>query len=512
MPFFQKSNATPMKRHLSVKNAWLAALFGLSSFLLFYNAYRYSLPLGYGGLYALMAEEVASNSFSLPFFIPYYGPGKIPFAYPPLAFYVIAILVKMDVSVITSLRFVPPLLSLLSLFPLYLLVKYQMKSDIAAGLAVLYAASSPSLYVMHTWSAGSVRATAFFLMLCGFYLYARLLREGRLRFGLIAGIFLGLTILTHLFYALAFAIWVFVWFLIDIRNSRVWKSTSLMTVVAFILVSPWLYMMASRYGTGIFLNAFASHDNSAFMDLLRQPQFIPANLFGKLSFLMSPLPVFVLMCIGFIFLVVNRQIGIPLGFMAFAFFLSGEGSRFLAFIGAILFGVAGMYLWDVFRKFGTGIRTGAAALAGIVVFQMLMLSFQEYTGAVPVLNQNAFEAAKYVRENTPETSRYLFVAGQSEAEWFPYLLQREPFVSKWGSEWLGTYYEQRSLQMAVTECKDNQSLECLRQLRLDFSPEDVLITKRAERRLASELENFPSCERVAAFGRYLIWQGECLTQ
>ncbi len=85
---------------LWIKTVWLAVLFCISSVFLFYNAFRFSLPIAYAGMYTLMAEQIADGGFSLPMQVPYYGPGGIPFAYPPLALYVMAVFLKLSVSAI----------------------------------------------------------------------------------------------------------------------------------------------------------------------------------------------------------------------------------------------------------------------------------------------------------------------------------------------------------------------------------------------------------------------------
>lgn len=511
MRIFDEMRNEFTKKENLLQIAWVGALFSISALLLFYNTFRYSMPLGYGGLYALMAEEIAAGNFAIPVSVSYYGPGGIPFAYPPLAFYMAAALLKLDISVITILRLLPPLLSLLSLAPLYLLAKDQSDSSFAAGLTVLYAACSPSLYVMHVWSAGMVRALAFLFMLCGLYALYRALRDERLSFASLAGLFLGLTTLTHLFYALVFALWAASLFLINIRRLFAWKIFASTAMIALVCVTPWVFLMARRYGLEIFLNAFSSHDNAAFMEIVGQPDAIFSWFFGKLFALTSPLPALILIVCGLVYLIVKRRFSVPLALVFFALLLSGEGDRFIALLGAILFGFGGMALTRL-KIGGTAARPVLFLFGGAAALQTLFFGFQEIRNTLPLLNEYTFETAKYVRANMSPSSRYLFVTGQAEAEWFPYLLRREPFVSKWGSEWLGTYYEQRALQMAVSNCRDAQSLECLKRLDIKFSSEDFLITKRSEKRLMNELESSPSCERIAAFGGYIIWQAQCLNQ
>src|SRR5919108_4793779 len=81
------------KEHLPLLVAVL-----LTAPIIFFQAFRYSYPLGYAGMFTLIAERIAEANFELPMSIPHYGPGSIPLTYPPLAMYVFALAIKMGVS------------------------------------------------------------------------------------------------------------------------------------------------------------------------------------------------------------------------------------------------------------------------------------------------------------------------------------------------------------------------------------------------------------------------------
>jgi len=88
--------------------------------LLFQGAYNYIFPSGFAGLYVLMSELIVNNNFQIPQYIPYYGPGGIPFAYPPIGPYLLAVVSTLfHISIINYLRFVPPFIMLLSIIPIY---------------------------------------------------------------------------------------------------------------------------------------------------------------------------------------------------------------------------------------------------------------------------------------------------------------------------------------------------------------------------------------------------------
>ncbi|MBI2331844.1 MAG: glycosyltransferase family 39 protein [Chloroflexi bacterium] len=490
------------------KTVSLVFLFLTSAVFLFYNAFRFEMPLGFSGMYTWTAEQISDNRYLLPETIPFYGPGGVLFAYPPLGFYVMAFVTDLfDVSSITYLRFVPPLFSLLSLVPLFLLVEKMTASFWAAFFSTAFLLFSPILYYNHTWSAGMVRGLAFFLMLSGFYCFYRALEEEKRLFAVLTGIFLGLTSLTHLFYGLFFFLWVACWWIAGFRVKAL-KTTFLTFLTGGLVGIPWLYLMITRYGVQVFKHAFSSHDNAAFLDVFGQASALWGWLSGK--FMGVPIPVigFALAGLAIIYLIYRRQFGIPAVLMAMTLVLSPEGDRFLVLVIAMLVGVSFVAGAEWFRS--KWIQSALIGCILVSIFQVAGYGMNEVMDSVPVLHRNAFDVADYVEENMPENSRYLFVAGQAEAEWFPYVLKREPFVSKWGSEWLGTYDEQRTLQGSVAYCKDEQTLQCLKDLGLDAAAGDILITKKNQRRLANELEASASCRQMAVLGVYVVWSADCL--
>jgi hypothetical protein len=71
-------------------------------------------PLNDGGLFAQLVDDLLTNCFRLPEFTTY-NQGGIPYAYPPLSFYLAASLVRLlPVSTITGVRLLPAIVSLLT--------------------------------------------------------------------------------------------------------------------------------------------------------------------------------------------------------------------------------------------------------------------------------------------------------------------------------------------------------------------------------------------------------------
>src|SRR5215470_9642735 len=80
-------------RWTAIYSALLAILIALvigGAIRLFYVAHA-DFPLNDGGLFYTMTEDLRADKYVLPFYTSYNG-GSIPYAYPPLAFYLSAAL------------------------------------------------------------------------------------------------------------------------------------------------------------------------------------------------------------------------------------------------------------------------------------------------------------------------------------------------------------------------------------------------------------------------------------
>ena len=105
--------------------------------ILFFQAFRYSFPLGYAGMFTLVAEEIAQAGFKLPMSIPHYGPGGIPLIYPPFAMYGFALADQLGVSTWSYLRFAPAIFTLLALVAFYYFTADVVGSKVAGAAATV---------------------------------------------------------------------------------------------------------------------------------------------------------------------------------------------------------------------------------------------------------------------------------------------------------------------------------------------------------------------------------------
>ncbi len=470
--------------------------------VLFYNAFRYHLPLGYAGLYTLMAENIAENHFFLPLEIPYYGPGGIPGAYPPLGMYLMAVFLKMGIPWSEYLRFAPPFLSLIAVISFYFFAEEITGSFLSAGLASIFLICSPEIFRVHLWAAGSVRALAFCFVLLSLHQFVKAAKHNKIVYAVTAGILLGFTFLTHLYYFIFWGIFALSWVIV---NRRSWQFFFMALGTSLAVISPWVWITLSRHGFSVLQGAFASHGNQGFWDALVSYPSMLAWLGGNLfPYILDPFFVFCVVCGGYV-LAVNRRYELLLTMLGVLLLFSPEGARFVITLGSILAGASiGMITLPVFA---------AKKMRRIVLVDLLVVSFilssvlgvRAILGMKPAINRDTFSLADFVMENTSTDSRYLLIVGHDEAEWFPYLLRREPMISHWGSEWLGTYGEQLDLFKRVLHCQAKQSADCVEYLIGDIGEPDFLITKKEDTLLNDRLGLKYELKVEKQFEEYLVW-------
>ena len=172
---------------------WLAAplLVGVVVVLAYLATHPY--PAYGAGLYLHISERIVENGYRLPTRIPGYTEHGVPFAYPPLMFYVGAVATDLGVDPLVLSRYVPAVVTVGYLVPYYYLARELLRDRPEASLAtVLLAVAAPTLQ-WHLSAGGFVRAPAFLLAVTGCYVGVRLFRSGEPRWLVPGTLLFGLT-------------------------------------------------------------------------------------------------------------------------------------------------------------------------------------------------------------------------------------------------------------------------------------------------------------------------------
>ncbi len=216
---------------------------------------RSDFPIGDGGLFYLMIQELQGNHYRLPAHTAYNAAG-IPFAYPPLGLYLTGLVAGLTGQpLIEVMRFLPVAFNLLTIPAFIGLSRAMLPSKAAANWAGLAFALLPYSFFWWFMGGGVTRAPGFlFAVLAlwsGYLLYTR--RQARYIWPTMAAA--GCTVLSHppmaffLAYSLGF-------FLLAYGLHRQGVLHSLLVAGGTLMLSaPWWATAIARYGVAPLLDA-----------------------------------------------------------------------------------------------------------------------------------------------------------------------------------------------------------------------------------------------------------------
>lgn len=480
--------------------------------LLFATAIKQDFPLGFAGLYSLMAEKILDANFYLPLSVPYYGPGGIPFAYPPFGLYIMAIFLKLGISTWSYLRFAPPVFSLLALMPLFLLTRRISKSNLGGMIAVLLAAGSFYLFYLQTESGGVIRGLAFGLGLMSLNFLDRMFESFHWRDIILAGVFFGLTVLTHLGYSFYFALWFLVWILTH-PGRKNWFGACIAVGISILVALPWIIIISVRYGVSVFSNALLSHDNSHFLSFIQNPNSLfPALQNNLQSIFESPIMI-VLVAAGLVYLVVTKKFTLPLLFLLILIIFQRQ-DHYILTISFIIVGVSISFLYRFIEsKIYLPNKILQNLVFSIILFGLFfpgyIRSYLQLSEVQPLINNQMLDVGLFMRSNTLPQASYLslFTDGSQADEWLPYISQRDPVLVLWGTEWTGTYVVQSRDNKKLVECIDFQSISCLEDWFVSTGRRpNYLIMSSSLSQLSSSLEKSTLYEAAYVNSSYMVWE------
>lgn len=443
--------------------------------------------MGGAGLYALMSELVVANRFALPSEVPFYGPGGIPFAYPPVAFYLAAFSTSLlNISIFDYLRYAPAVIGLLSAVAMYMLTKQITASKAKASVAAVLIATTPVLWHYHVIAAGMARGPAFLFSLLGLTFAYGVLQNTQGSNLFFASVFFGLTIATHLSYAVFFVLSLAVFVLVVPGHGlpkRTLYGTSIV-ICGLILSSPWWLTLIMRHGISVFYSPALTHGTMGFVELIAHQ---PWLLLRRFYWGIGGIPLLILTLLGLVSCLRARRWFLPFWLIAAMIFL-GEGQRFVETIAVI---VAVDYVVNCATPMAALLpksnakkacchllRLAAPTVLFVALSYANMMRFA--ISSQPELSTQMLETADWFQSNTPLDATYVFPSTSDvKAEWMPYLLRRTSLAGPWGAEWTGTHVEEAKFFSALTNCARLQSLPCVEALASrDQEPPDFLVLSK----------------------------------
>lgn len=450
----------------------------LAAILAFSSALRNPYPVGIGGLYITFAQTIVENDFRLPAEAPYYSTSGVPFIFPPLAFYLMAFLAHFaGIGFLTIERFLPAIIHVLSLVPFYFLARQMIgqvlgcrdenRQALAALLATLILATTPTFFLPHLQGAGVTRGLAFLFMAAALAVGFRMIRYPRPTLALVTGALFGLILITHPAYSLLFVLFFGVIAAFNGRNRRSIGYAMAVLLIGGVVSSAWWLQVVGMHGVSFIPSALTAQ-RSSLLDII-----YTATTFNRIGW--EPyLSIWqVLAIVGFFYCLGVKRFLLPSLLVVVLLIYTNNPSIFMA-TAALLAGVAVAKV--MVPNLGPALSSpGQAFIAAVLPVLavglyglgsgLVFLHGVPFGGPPPlmpvILTPDHMQAIEWARAETDPGTSFLIIG--EIREWFPALAERTAPAVHVGSEWVpGRYERQREMRTQLEDC-GSQTSYCISQ-------------------------------------------------
>jgi hypothetical protein len=430
----------------------------LGFFVRLVYVFQDDFPINDGGLFYAMVLDLQANGFLIPA-VTQYNLSDLPYAYPPLAFYLTGFLnSSFGFDLLSLMRWIPLLFNILSIPVFYHFSKQLFKDPVRAALATLFFALLKPGYEWLIMGGGLTRSPALFFSLVALDRYLALIQtdEKRTRKIVTVSIFYALTFLSHMeigwftTYSLAL-----LWFF----KGRTWKnfiSSAIIAAGAFIATSPYWLQVMQHHSLQPFLAGLFSGGYSPFLSVFELFYF---NFTEELIF-----PILATIAlIGVVIALVRREYLLPVWLVMNAILDARSVNRSDVIPAAMLISIGivdGAFL--LIRKYTESTKhqsgnseatSGLFTRSGILIIYILCIQvaltayLARYTdqALTHVLSRGNREALIWIKANTPPDAKFISLPSSTwwetdtVGEWFPALAERTNLLTVQGSEWLPDY-------------------------------------------------------------------------
>ncbi len=438
-------------------------------------------PWNDGGMFYEMIQDLIANHFSLPGYTSF-NAVNIPYVYPPLPFYLGALLSFLGVDLFQILRWMPLVFSILSLPAFYLLSRSILIDRLATILATAAFAVMLTSFDRLLMGGGLTRAPGLFFALLALFALQRLYQDGKTPYIVFAALCLALTALSHPMYAWFTAYSAPVLFLFAANKRRNLHLTIWVIVGTLLFTSPWWISILFRHGLSPLRAAMQSRQALSLSVAIGQMLVFDLTREKFLDILG------VMALLGLLWEWIDRKYLLPV-WLAIIFLLERTSPLSLTVVPlAMLAGAGSLQIARLILQKVTPIHQAIRIL--LILFQIVLLyaALSSWLGfSSPVLSQPIQDAMQWAKESTPTDSRFIVISGANwwddpASEWFPALSERVSLVTVQGYEWLpGSAFAWHSQAYDTLQaCAHSGEIDCLEQWRQntekDFSHVFILKT------------------------------------
>ena len=424
----------------------LSVLFG--ALVRFLPTIETGVPINDGGMFYVMIADLRANHFLLPAFTSY-NHLSIPFAYPPLSFYVAGLISSIGISTLDIFRWLPPLISTLSIFAFYWMASLMLASRPKASLAAMAYALMPRLFSWYVMGGGLSRSFGLVFLILACASTWALFTQRTPKYILWTALFGAGAILSHPETGLhTAAACVLIW-LFKGRSSRGLRDALLVVLGVILLTSPWWGTVLFQHGFAPFQSALSTGGHTALFWLPWVTLDFAEERFVTL--------LTVLGLIGFVVQCRRQDWFLPL-WMLIPFIIEPRSATAIAAIPLAVLGGIGLsdlVLPGIARlgsKFNIEAYDWSEHISGEPIIRIVLgyILLYALVGAVTydfslmnyVVSHGDRVAMDWIANHTPSDSRFIVLTGQSDpladplTEWFPAFSSRTSRNTIQGQEWL----------------------------------------------------------------------------
>ncbi len=405
------------------------------------------VPINDGGMFLTMIDELRANALALPAQTAY-NFLHIPFAYPPLSLDVGAVLSALGVPTIEVVRWVPALVSTLSIVAFYWMASQMLPTRGGAAVAALVYSLMPRAFSWYVMGGGLSRAFgAFFLLLvCGSAW--RLFSRSDWKWVLLTAALGAGAVLSHPETAVhAAAACVVIW-LFKGRSRRSLLDALMVAAGVVAFTSPWWLTVLLRNGWQPFYSALQTGGHGGLF-------WLPIV---TLNFAQEPLATLltVLGIVGLFAQAARREWFLPAWTIA-PFIVEPRSAPAIAVLPLAMLAACGLteLVLPALARLQCGTefsiqdwmvclsRSSAARIfLGVTILYAFFAAFAFDLSLAGVVTMPKGRAAmEWIRGNTPAGARFVLFTGWNDpfgdptAEWFPVLAGRHSINTIQGQEW-----------------------------------------------------------------------------
>jgi len=234
-------------------------------------------PTGDGGLFYAMVEDIRENQFVLPLYVEYNNI-SIPFAYPPLGFYIAGFIGELfHFATLDILTWFPAIILTFAIPAFYYLANLMTESKMQAGMATVFYTLTPRAMEWLIMGGGITRSLGHLLQILAISQIYLLFRHGKIRY-LASSVFFSIAVvLTHPEAAIhTIGIAVLLWLFFG-KSYPSFRNALFVAIGTLIFTSPWWWTVLQRHGITPFLSAMQTGNAGPLQFSFLFSLFLPFN-------------------------------------------------------------------------------------------------------------------------------------------------------------------------------------------------------------------------------------------